>query len=102
MTLNDNADNRGMGFVSAQHMAAHGRDAFVLMLQVPELIFITDKLPKGATGKIQRRHMPAAFLGDKNKKKAAGGSTDKKASGGGGKQPTVDKDSGKPLIYSKL
>ena len=63
-----------------------------LVLQVPEQIFITDKLPKGATGKIQRRNMPAAFLGDKKKKKT----------GGRAKQPTLDKDSGKPLIYSKL
>ena len=61
-------------------------------LQVPEQIFITDKLPKGATGKIQRRNMPAAFLGDNNKMKT----------GGRAKQPTLDKDSGKPLIYSKL
>jgi acyl-CoA synthetase (AMP-forming)/AMP-acid ligase II len=26
------------------------------------LLFIADALPKGATGKVQRRHMPAAFL----------------------------------------
>lgn len=29
------------------------------------LLFVTEALPKGATGKVQRRHMPAAFLGDK-------------------------------------
>jgi acyl-coenzyme A synthetase/AMP-(fatty) acid ligase len=29
----------------------------------PGLLFVTDVLPKGATGKVQRRHMPAAFLG---------------------------------------
>lgn len=29
------------------------------------LLFVTKALPKGATGKVQRRHMPAAFLGDK-------------------------------------
>ncbi|GBF97305.1 hypothetical protein Rsub_09996 [Raphidocelis subcapitata] len=29
----------------------------------PGLLFVTDALPKGATGKVQRRHMPAAFLG---------------------------------------
>jgi acyl-coenzyme A synthetase/AMP-(fatty) acid ligase len=28
----------------------------------PGLLFIADALPKGATGKVQRRHMPAAFL----------------------------------------
>ena len=26
------------------------------------LLFVTAALPKGATGKVQRRHMPAAFL----------------------------------------
>ena len=64
----------------------------MVLLQVPEQIFITDKLPKGATGKIQRRNMPAAFLGGKAKKR----------SGGAARQPTQDKESGKPLIYSKL
>ncbi len=28
----------------------------------PGLLFVTEALPKGATGKVQRRHMPAAFL----------------------------------------
>lgn len=89
--------------VSTRHMALHGSEAVRLLLQVPEQIFITDKLPKGATGKIQRRNMPAAFLGDKNKKKpAARDKSTKKGGGGSGKQPTLDKDSGKPLIYSKL
>ena len=83
-------------------LLANGNDAIVPLLQVPEQIFITDKLPKGATGKIQRRNMPAAFLGDKKKKKPAGGDADKKAAGGRGKQPTLDRESGKPLIYSKL
>lgn len=63
-------------------------------VQVPEQIFITDKLPKGATGKIQRRHMPAAFLGKM-------GGEGKKAQGGGGAQEQA-KDSGKPLHRSKL
>ena len=31
-------------------------------VQVPVKIFITDKLPKTATGKIQRRHMVTAFI----------------------------------------
>lgn len=66
-------------------------DTTGVLLQVPEQIFITDKLPKGATGKIQRRHMPAAFLGDKNKSKQSSGDP---------KQPA--KDSGKPLHHSKL
>lgn len=35
-------------------------------LQVPEQIYLTDKLPKTATGKIQRRMMVEAFVkGDK-------------------------------------
>ena len=64
--------------------------------QVPEQIFITDKLPKGATGKIQRRHMPAAFLGrDKTPAKGSQGSN-------GGMEQAPAKDSGKPLHRSKL
>jgi len=31
--------------------------------QVPSRVFFADKLPKTATGKIQRRHMVAAFMG---------------------------------------
>ena len=31
-------------------------------MQVPEKIFVTDKLPKTATGKIQRRMMVEAFM----------------------------------------
>ncbi|KAF5836348.1 acetyl-CoA synthetase-like protein [Dunaliella salina] len=31
--------------------------------KVPSVIFFSDKLPKTATGKIQRRHMVAAFMG---------------------------------------
>ena len=69
--------------------------------QVPEQIFITDKLPKGATGKIQRRHMPAAFLGkDKAPAKGSQGSTGSK--GGGAQEEAPAKDSGKPLHRSKL
>ena len=66
----------------------------IALLQVPEQIFITDKLPKGATGKIQRRHMPAAFLGNKNKR--GSGSAAKQ------QQRPPAKDSGKPLAHSKL
>ena len=30
--------------------------------QVPQQVFVTDKLPKTATGKIQRRHIVASFI----------------------------------------
>ena len=33
-----------------------------LHLQVPSQVYVTDKLPKTATGKIQRRHMVTAFV----------------------------------------
>ena len=33
-----------------------------LKMQVPEKVFVTDKLPKTATGKIQRRMMVEAFM----------------------------------------
>lgn len=56
---------------------------------MPEQIFITDKLPKGATGKIQRRNMVGHFMGDKGKK----------AAGGVERRDTA---SGKPLFHSKL
>lgn len=69
-----------------------------LCAQVPEQIFITDKLPKGATGKIQRRNMPAAFLG-----KDKGKQSRKDSPGSRGQQEGAPaKDSGKPLHRSKL
>ena len=43
-------------------------------MQVPEQVFITDKLPKTATGKIQRRMMVEAFI--------KGGGVQGQASGG--------------------
>ena len=63
---------------------------------MPERIFITDKLPKTATGKIQRRHMVGHFMGG-----ASGG--------GGGDGGGVKKNAtagaaaaGAPSIRSKL
>ena len=63
--------------------------------QVPERIFVTDKLPKTATGKIQRRHMVGHFMGGG---KGAGG-------GGSGVGGGVEKNAtaaGAPAIRSKL
>lgn len=59
-------------------------------MQVPEQMFITDKLPKGATGKIQRRHMVGHFIGKGGSKAESGGVQRK------------DTASGKPLFHSKL
>lgn len=61
-------------------------------MQVPDQIFITDKLPKGATGKIQRRHMVGHFIGKKGEASKAG-------EGGVQRRNTA---SGKPLYHSKL
>ena len=66
-----------------------------VLLQVPERIFVTDKLPKTATGKIQRRHMVSHFMGaDKGGKGGGGGD------GGVKKNPTAA--AGAPAIRSKL
>ena len=43
-------------------------------MQVPTQIFITDKLPKTATGKIQRRFMVSHFISDGGKPATANGS----------------------------
>ena len=58
---------------------------------MPERIFITDKLPKTATGKIQRRHMVAHFMG---KDKDGGVQRNQTAAAAPGP--------GKPLHRSKL
>ena len=42
-------------------------------LQVPTRVFVTDALPKGPTGKIQRRFMADAFMGKDADKTSAGG-----------------------------
>ena len=79
------------------------------MLQVPEQIFITDKLPKTATGKIQRRHMVAHFMGGGGGGANSGGgggakSGDGAAKSGGGAQAgqAAAAAPGKPLHHSKL
>ncbi len=60
---------------------------FILfVVQVPTLIFVTDVLPKTATGKIQRRHMVTAFItGNKGGSKPAPPAPG--ASGAGGPGP---------------
>ncbi|KAK9807300.1 hypothetical protein WJX73_009699 [Symbiochloris irregularis] len=54
--------------------------------KVPTQVFVTDKLPKTATGKIQRRHMVTAFIKEGGKassgsKSSAGSATDNTGSG---------------------
>ena len=66
------------------------------LLQVPDHIFITDKLPKTATGKIQRRHMVAHFMGGKDA--ANGGGVARSGDGQAGQAAAP----GKPLHRSKL
>ena len=76
-----------------QHTSRHS--ALVIhvgAVQVPEKIFVTDKLPKTATGKIQRRHMVTAFIkeggGDRSSSSSSG-------QGGMGNQQSDDKGTGK-------
>lgn len=68
---------------------------------MPEQIFITDKLPKTATGKIQRRHMVAHFMGG-GKGAAAGGGGAAKSGDGQAGQAAAAAAPGKPLHRSKL
>lgn len=51
-------------------------------IQVPEKVFVTDKLPKTATGKIQRRMMVEAFIkkGDSQTGVASQGKPDQPSS----------------------
>lgn len=64
---------------------------------MPERIFITDKLPMTATGKIQRRHMVGHFMGGSGGGGGAGG-------GGGVKKTTTAAAAaaGAPAMRSKL
>jgi acyl-coenzyme A synthetase/AMP-(fatty) acid ligase len=43
------------------------------LVQVPTRVFVADELPKGPTGKIQRRFMADAFMKPEGEKAAAGG-----------------------------
>ena len=38
---------------------------FAWAVATSDIVYIADSLPRTATGKIQRRHMVAAFAGDK-------------------------------------
>jgi fatty-acyl-CoA synthase len=46
---------------TAKDLIIHCRD-HLADFKVPRAIYITDKLPRTATGKIQRRHVAAAFV----------------------------------------
>ena len=70
------------------------------IVQVPQQVFVTDKLPKTATGKIQRRHMVTAFIkkdGQQNSTPSAGQEKQGEESKGTGKAP-----SSSPQPHSKL
>ena len=68
---------------------------FMICVQVPEQVFVTDKLPKTATGKIQRRHMVAAFIEKGSGQKNASQDASKEGSKSG------DQNSGKPPSTSQ-
>ena len=68
---------------------------------MPEQIFITDKLPKTATGKIQRRHMVAHFMGGSGGGAKSGGGA-AKSGGNGQADQAAAAAPGKPLHHSKL
>lgn len=63
---------------------------------MPERVFITDKLPKTATGKIQRRHMVGHFMGGDGKGAAGDGGS------GGGVKKNATAAAGASAIRSKL
>ena len=69
------------------------------VLQVPTRIFITEALPKGPTGKVQRRFMVDAFI---NKKKQGEGDNkggvQKNATAGGGAAAASPSSQGEPPL----
>lgn len=56
VVLNGDADEVSIREFCAQHLAS---------FKVPDVVYIADSLPRTATGKIQRRHVSAAFAGEK-------------------------------------
>ena len=66
--------------------------------QVPTRIFITEALPKGPTGKVQRRFMVDAFI---NKKQEGGGNkggVQKNGTAGGGGAAASPSGQGEPPL----
>ena len=49
------------GEATAEELQAHCRDRLA-DFKVPKVIYIAKELPRTATGKVQRRHVAAAFL----------------------------------------
>jgi acyl-CoA synthetase (AMP-forming)/AMP-acid ligase II len=56
VVLKGDADAEGIREFCSQHLAS---------FKVPDVVYIADTLPRTATGKIQRRHVSAAFAGNK-------------------------------------
>lgn len=55
VVLNGDADEASIRQFCGEHLAE---------FKVPDVVYIADSLPRTATGKIQRRHVSAAFAGD--------------------------------------
>ena len=49
------------GEATAEELQAHCRDRLA-DFKVPKVIYLTKELPRTPTGKVQRRHVAAAFL----------------------------------------
>ena len=56
VVLKGDADAEGIRAFCSQHLSS---------FKVPDVVYIADTLPRTATGKIQRRHVSAAFAGNK-------------------------------------
>ena len=67
------------------------------LAQVPTRIFITEALPKGPTGKVQRRFMVDAFINKKQERGGKGG-VQKNATAGGGAAAASPSGQGEPLL----
>jgi len=65
--------------------------------QVPTRIFITEALPKGPTGKVQRRFMVDAFINKKQEGASGKGGVQKNATAGGGAAASPSSQGEPPL-----